>query len=431
MAKRFCHTLMHWRRSIGMKCDVLSNQRQNHLTVTALKDSSRTLADCVCSTSSYSATQSMAILIVIWVAAFAMAIPPLLQFGHYVQDKSKIRYDITESHCWRSENYVNFFPDFINEAFPPGFNHNPELHSFTFFTSTRTQTCSMSNLDWLCREATAQPVPKYFSLYTEAICWGDQALPVSLWHHQAIKIAKWKPCQLPGSGSPSSSHKKFASFHPKCYLQSCLSSAPASDISRMSLIMESKGQFMCMPSIFVNFGQKGPSNVRNAYFLCFMQFFNLQSSLLWPLGLSWSWYDLQWMVSKLSEEVIVERPKSLLLSELLALHSFTKLLKSFCSSEKVLVLHRIKRIGTEGPSFVALLFSFSFLPFSCGPNWTERKDMPFVAYMFTFGFFLPVTIIIPSNASVVSTLRKVELHLTFIIDIFQRGGDERRWRVVD
>ena len=44
---------------------------------------------------------------------------------------------------------------------------------------------------------------------------------------------------------------------------------------------------------------------------------------------------------------------------------------------------------------------------SCGPNWPDPSNFSYGLFMFVFGFFIPVSIIVPSNIAVMTTMRRV------------------------
>ena len=43
---------------------------------------------------------------------------------------------------------------------------------------------------------------------------------------------------------------------------------------------------------------------------------------------------------------------------------------------------------------------------SCAPSWTRPEDVPYNIFLFTFGFILPLLVIILTSAIVVSNIRR-------------------------
>ena len=43
---------------------------------------------------------------------------------------------------------------------------------------------------------------------------------------------------------------------------------------------------------------------------------------------------------------------------------------------------------------------------SCAPSWTQKEDVPYNIFLFTFGFFLPLLLIIITSGIAVSNIRR-------------------------
>ena len=59
---------------------------------------------------------------------------------------------------------------------------------------------------------------------------------------------------------------------------------------------------------------------------------------------------------------------------------------------------------------------------SCAPDWRRREDKPYNLFLFTFGFFLPLTVIVISSLAATLRLRKTtnNIHNTEIKALARR-----------